>query len=438
MHRHHKLSLRSAILININVMLGAGIFINTAILAQKVGIFGGACYTLVGILMLPLMMAITKLLSMYPAGGFYTFGSKSIHPFVGFLSAWGYATGKLASCLVITQLAVLLLQQLIVPLAAINPLVLNASIMGIFICLNMFDIQTSSSIQSGFLILKIIPIAFAIISGLYLFFGTPLPPQTVTLSDISIALPLVLFAIAGFEVACSLSSRIENAHINGPRAIYISYAVVIATTTLFQFMIYAALATDFPSLGNYRLLFPALVSHLLPGAITAKIYLISFLHCAIAASALGGSYGIIFSNTWNIYTLAQHGHLLGAKQLVQLNRYHIPWLCVVLEGVIYLLFLVFSGGNQIPLQQMGALGSIIGYTISALSLLVLAYKKMELRSNFLTALLALGSCLLLMMGAIYGLLEFGPSSLVLFWLLLLIGSLMFWITRTQSTNLNRH
>ncbi len=432
-----KLSLISAIFININIMLGSGIFINSTILAQKAGIFGAFCYVFVGLLMLPLIISITKLLSIHPSGGFYTFGSKEIHPFAGFFSAWSYSTGKLASAVIITQLAVLLIQGVIPFFGAYNPLLLNGIIMSFFIVLNMLDIKTSSTIQACFFGLKTIPILFGILVGLYLFSGANIPAQHVTLTDISFALPLVLFAIAGFEAACSLSSQIENAQKNAPRAVFISFFVVIAATTLFQLMIYGALGTALAAMPDYRSLFPALVSDLLPVGSILQSHLTNLLHLAIAASALGGSYGIIFSNNWNLYTLAQHGHLFGSKKFIQFNRYHIPWLCVLLEGAIYLLFLLISHGSQIPLQQMGALGQTIAYTLSAFSLYFAVNKHPNLSHNSKwIALLAMGSCLLLLGSVIYGLIKYGFYSLITFAVLLTIGTFMFWLTRNQSTNLN--
>ena len=55
MSRSQKLSLFSAILININIMLGSGIFINTAVLTQQAGSLGALVYPIVGLLLFPLL-----------------------------------------------------------------------------------------------------------------------------------------------------------------------------------------------------------------------------------------------------------------------------------------------------------------------------------------------------------------------------------------------
>src|SRR5271169_2910080 len=97
MTKEHMLSLPTAILININIMLGVGIFINTAELAKRAGALGCLSYALVGILLLPLIICVAELVKLHPSGGFYIFARREINPFFGFLSAWIYFTGKLAS-----------------------------------------------------------------------------------------------------------------------------------------------------------------------------------------------------------------------------------------------------------------------------------------------------------------------------------------------------
>ncbi len=407
-------------------MLGSGIFINSTILAKYSGVVGAACYLLVGLLMLPLIISISKLLSLHPSGGFYMFGSKEIHPYAGFVSAWSYATGKLASAVIITQIAVLLIQQVIPLLTVIPPLALNGGIITLFLLLNMLDMKTNSTIQAGFFGLKIIPISFGILAGLYLFSPQHVSFQITDLSGIPIALPLVLFAVAGFEAACSLSSQIENAKQNAPKAVLYSYGFVICATTLFQFMIYGGLGSALAALPDYRYVFPALIQNILPHAQGVANTLANLIHLAIACSALGGSYGIIFSNNWNIYTLAQHKHLSGYKKLVKRNRYNIPMYCVLVEGLIYILFLIISHGAQMQLQQLGALGPTIAYGISALSLWF-AVKRKAINITPVIPLLAVGSCLILLGSAIYSLITFGVYSLLLFITLLAIGSAMFWL-----------
>jgi len=428
----HKLSFQSALFININIMLGSGIFINSTILAQKAGLLGAACYLIVGLLMLPLIISMSKLVHIHPSGGLYTFAMQEISPFAGFVSTWSYIVGKLAASVIITQIAVLLIQCVVPPLAAIPSLILNGMIIACFLLLNLLDTKSNSTIQTIFFWLKTTPIVCAVVAGLYMLNPANITASSNDLGGIPIALPLVLFALSGFEAACSLSSHIENAHINAPRAMLYSYSAVIAITTLFQFSLYAGLGSLLEQLHDYRYLFPTLFSHLIPENDALQNILITTLHLAVACSALGGSYGIIFSNNWNVYTLAKHNHLAGSRILTQLNRYQIPYWCVLLEGMLCFLFLLISRGNQLPLQQLGAFGLTIAFSISAISA-HMAAQRGAIHLHAAIPSLALLSTALLASSAIYSLLMDGMSSLVLFFLLLGMGIAMFFRKTTSGT-----
>ena len=61
-------------------MMGAGIFINTVELSKRAGLLSGFMYPLIGLLVLPLIIAIASLIKIYPSGGFYTYGEQEISP----------------------------------------------------------------------------------------------------------------------------------------------------------------------------------------------------------------------------------------------------------------------------------------------------------------------------------------------------------------------
>ncbi len=435
MSHHHKLSLRSAIFININIMLGSGIFINTTILSQKAGILGSLSYLCIGILMLPLILSMTQLLKLHPSGGFYVFAQKEIHPIAGFISSWSYFIGKLGSAVVIIHIAMLLLQQIIPFLAQFDVLTLDSCTILLFIILNLLDIKTSSSIQTGFLILKFIPIFFGSAVALYLFSPSNMTGAPIEWSQFPLTLPLVLFAIAGFEAACSLSSRIKDAEKNAPKAILISYGFVIGATTLFQFAMSGALGSLLAQLPDYRFVFPTLFFQAFQDHTIQKTAT-DIVHLAIASSALGAAYGVIFSNVWNVYALVEHGHLPLASRLGTFNRFHIPWLCVLLEGVICFLYLFVSRGSQIPLQQIGALGPSIGYSLSALSM-IFALKNPANTLPAIVPYLALINCMALIAASIYGLVMNGIYSLGIFSALMACGIGMFYATRLTNFNSNK-
>ena len=420
-----KLSLFSAILINTNIMLGSGIFINTVLLTKQSGSLGAFVYALVALLLLPLILAISQLLTEHHKNGtFYHFGLV-VSPFFGFLSSWSYFIAKMCSCTLGIHVCVQFVQQIIPALQIINTLVLDTGIIIGFVLLNLLHLTLGRSIQYIFMGLKLIPIFFAIFAGFFLFSGAYLQ-GTALWSGIPMSVPLVLYAFSGFEASCSLSSCLENPEKNGPRAILISYSIVVILVILYQLLFFTSLG---PTLGllpkGYLDAFPALLQKLPSLQTSQKNILEGLLHLGIAASSLGASYGILYSNSWNLYTLARNNHTFGKAFIGKLNKHAVPAASVGIEGLLALLYLYITQGQQIPLQQVSALGGTIAYTCSVLSLGILTYRKYK--KIGLTALLGLGSCLVLIGAFVWSITTRGPSLLLaLFLALIAFGSYMFY------------
>lgn len=427
----YKLSLPTAILININIMLGAGIFINTPELAKRAGVLGGFNYLIVGLLMLPLILSIAQLLRLHPAGGFYTYAQKEINPLSGFLSGWSYFTSKLASCMLMIHVSMSLLKQLIPAFANISVFYLDAIIICLFVALNMLNIKAGSNIQKLFIGFKTIPIFFAIFAGLFLLQGSNFAPSNMIWEGIATSLPLVIYAVIGFEAACSVSSKIKNAEKNAPLAVLISFAIVVCIAFLYQVIFYGALGSTLTKIEDYRGAFPALLHALFGDSLLAS-KLHGLLHVAIASSTMGAAYGIMFSNCWNLHILAQNNHVLFSSFFARLNRHLIPFACVVTEGVLCLVYLWISQGNQVPLQQIGALGCVIAYAFSVAALIKAQPKTTVITLHPWIPRLGILSCTILMAACINSFFIKGMSSLITYSVLIAIGIVMYWITSQKN------
>jgi amino acid transporter len=433
----YKLSLPTAILININIMLGAGIFINTPTLAQRAGLLGAFMYVLVGILMLPLILSIARLLRLHPSGGFYTFAQKEINPFMGFLSGWSYFTAKLASCMLMIHVSVTLLQNIFPILTYIHAFVLDFAIVCFFSVLNLLNIKAGSSIQKMFIGFKTFPIFFAILTGIFLLQPDNYSQSHIVWEGLNSSLPLVIYAVIGFEAACSMSSKIKDAHKNAPLAVLISFAVVILIATLYQAIFYGALGTQLAHCGGHCDTFPALVTSLFGDTPFAHKFE-GVLHLAIASSTLGAAYGIIFSNSWNLHILAQNNHIWFSKFFSKFNSNLIPAACVIVEGIICLTYLIVSQGVLVPLQQIGAFGCIISYTFSVVALLQATKNNPAVTTNRWIPILALVSCSLLMTACFRSFFINGMSSLLIYSFLLAMGVCMYVMTaRKQIESVSR-
>ena len=170
MSKDTKLTLWQAVLINVNIMFGTGIFINTVNLAQIAGFFGFISYSLVALILLPLIFSIAALLKIHPKGGFYTYAAKELSPFFGFISSWSYFISKLSSATLLIHVFSLLIQTIILPLQSIDTFILDFIIIAFFVWINHYCLQTGAHISYLFFFLKLIPLFFAILSVFFLGF----------------------------------------------------------------------------------------------------------------------------------------------------------------------------------------------------------------------------------------------------------------------------
>ncbi|MGZ6254810.1 MAG: APC family permease [Candidatus Chromulinivorax sp.] len=424
-----KLSLLSAISINLNVLIGTGLFINTYKIATSTGAAGFFLYPALGLCMLPLITVFGKLLEQFPTGGLYTFG-KSYNPFLGFLSCWSYFFGKLASASVMLTVATTMFKQLVPGLQNYNTVTITLFILCCFTLLNLANMKIGVIVQSFFLSCKSIPILFIILAGIFYFDTTAITPENFIWSGMMPNIPFALYCLAGFETACALGRNIENPTVNGPKAVYYSFGIVLLIYGIFQGFTYLLSHTALTSISGYEGIFPAITHMIFNSDVFAQKFAI-LLSFAIGSSALGGAYSILFSNSWNLYTLAENDHIFGSNFIKQLNRNHTPWIAVITETAICTFFLLLSQGSIIPLQRTATLGIIIAYAASCFAYYHLVKKESKEHHDFIIAWTAFLTCLLFIASCANSFIQTGITPLLLFIFILALGSAMFFMQKNK-------
>lgn len=425
MSQSPSISLLAAILISLNVMIGTGLFINTALLAHDAGPYGALTYLIVGIILLPLIFTFANLLKIHNGGTFFDFAA-TLHPLAGFIACFSYFVAKMGSCALAIHVFVTFMQQLFPSLAAIPTLGLDCFLIILFALFNMLNIRTGQTIQYGFLALKFTPIIFVIIAGTCYFKGVHISLASMPFNNLMGTIPFVLYAFTGFEACCSISRHIENAQKNAPRALLIAYSSGVFIVVLYQFMFYAALGKPLESIGSFAGVFPALLAVVFPVVNGIAQFFSFMLPIGIASSSLGAAYGIMYSNAWNLYRIALEKGVPGSKHLVVFNRNNVPYLIVVVEGILACTYTLLSSGNQVPLQQINSFGMTLTYTFSAIAFLW--YCKQH-RKRIWLPLLACLSCGILMIGFIKNVATYGPTPIILFGSFIIAGSTYFMMSR---------
>lgn len=198
-------------------MIGAGVFLLPATMAayQGIGIIG---WILASIGALTLALVFGKLSKLYPQinGGPYAYSRIGLGEFAGFLVAWGYWISIWCTN---AAIAVALVGYLGAFFPELTGSPFLSSLTGLFFIwfftwVNSKDIKTIGAVQVLTTILKVIPIAFLIIVGVFYVdfskaFVFPFTSGSI-LPDITAVTTLTFFAFLGMESATVPGSSIKS------------------------------------------------------------------------------------------------------------------------------------------------------------------------------------------------------------------------------------
>ncbi|KKQ48896.1 MAG: hypothetical protein US69_C0012G0015 [candidate division TM6 bacterium GW2011_GWF2_38_10] len=384
-----KISLWAAVFININIIIGAAFFANISDVTQGAGILSPLAWLACGLVLLPLTIIFAKLANAYPsAGGLYVYSQRALGTLWGFVSGWSYFIGSVAFNTVIIHNFCTSLQSL--PTLApwlekmhLNGLGLDIIVILLFAILNLLNVKFLENFQLGLVIFKAIPIIAVLIAAPFIFNVSHIDLHRFAMPDFVGTIPLVLFAYIGIEACCSIADKIENGTKNAARAIFISFALTIIVYTLLQTAILLIHGTS----GN------ASFFEILP-KLTSNTSIINggnmIILLAILFSYLGGFYGMFYFNNWNIFAMAKENHIPWANNFIKRNKNHTPWVCVLFQTVITLIFLCFTQ-KQNSIAIMGDWGVMIAYLLSVISFIAL-YKKAIGYLALVSSLILIGLC----------------------------------------------
>ena len=235
-----RLGLFSGTMAVVGGIIGSGIFLNPAIVAQRVGterltllawILGGGVAVLGGLIYGELGQRLPR------AGGSYVYLKAGLNPFAGFLFAW-------ATLLIIntgsTAAVGYTFATYAVDLFGMDPkatIWIAGVVIGLFALINLFGVHFGAWTQNVFVVLKLVALALLIGAGLALPVpDAPCPDCPALLAPVGLAATTavmatafapVLFAYGGWQQTNYIAEEIIEPERNLPRALLIGVAVVV-------------------------------------------------------------------------------------------------------------------------------------------------------------------------------------------------------------------
>ncbi len=368
MHAMRTVGLLSAILININVIVGSGIFINVYPLLLGGGTGSFVAYLVAAVFLLPVVMVLATLAVQQPeSGGLYVYARTYLHPFVGFLCGWGYFLGKSISVGLMANVMVSVFERMFPVLLLVPHIVLVAGLLVLLAMLNIIGASIQGPAQRIFILAKVIPVLSVV--GLLIWHGpaTTLSFAHISTDSLSAIVPIAVYAMIGFEVTSTIAHFFINPAYTIPRAALGGFGIVAVILGCFQYtigsLVPVAVLQSLPALPAAAL---ATIAHMyVPGLPSLAVV----LSACVYTSILGGSFGILTSNCWNLHRLAVAGHLPGARWLTRLTAGQVPWVSLMVEVCICVLSVAITT-NQIPLQKMSILSVIFAFCCAMLAAVV--------------------------------------------------------------------
>jgi APA family basic amino acid/polyamine antiporter len=244
-----------ATMVVVGGIIGAGIFINPYIVAQRLPSGGWilAAWVAGGLIALAGALAYAELGSLFPkAGGQYVYLREAYHPVVGFL--YGWALLLLIECGAIAAVAITFAEYALRltgrPGAPAVPLAIAAIV--VVSAINYFGVKPGSRVLNVFVVLKVAALAVLIGAGFLLSpAGTVLaeapaaPRPTGPLFVLfGAALVPILFSYGGWQNANYVAEEIENPRRNLPRSLLAGTLLVAAVYVLVNVVYLRALGVE--------------------------------------------------------------------------------------------------------------------------------------------------------------------------------------------------
>jgi APA family basic amino acid/polyamine antiporter len=230
-----RLGLFDATMIVMGGIIGSGIFINPYVVARQVHtsflILG--VWALGGLLALAAAFIWAELASRRPdVGGQYAYLREAFHPAVAFLYGWVLLlviqTGGMAA--VAVTFSRYFLEMAPLPL---SDSLLAAIVLGVLTIINCLGVRAGSTVQSIFMVLKILAIVALVVCGLTLSGNSETnqlsasPVSLDLLTAIGAAMVPVLFAYGGWQTATFVAAEIKEPQKNLPRGLIFGVVGVV-------------------------------------------------------------------------------------------------------------------------------------------------------------------------------------------------------------------
>jgi APA family basic amino acid/polyamine antiporter len=246
-----KIGLLTATSLVVGNMIGVGIFVLPAVLSNYGSIsLLGWIFTATGALILAKIFSNFSKIIVSKSGGPYVYSKAGFGDFIGFLVAWGYWIACWVSNGAIA-IAIIGAASFFVPELATNSILsvsIGLGLIWVLTWINSRGIKESGRVQLVTTVIKILPLLFIILLGLFFFKFENFPAFNLkggsNFSTLSAVATLTLYAFLGIECATIPAGNIENPEKTIPRATMLGTITTAALYILGTIILFGILPLD--------------------------------------------------------------------------------------------------------------------------------------------------------------------------------------------------
>ena len=391
MEEQVKIPFLTAVLMNINVIVGVGIYFNPQLMVHYAGAFSFLGWVAAGLLLLPIVWTVATAARFFPgSGGFYNYGTSGLNQTAGFVALWAYMLGFLATA----AAQLMFLKNLMavnggMSSVAAMPVLVNLLLVVTIACLNLFDVRLISKIQGFVTVLKLLPMICAILLFAFYWNGS-LVYQANHLAGVGSIIPMALFGYWGFESCTSTSHLIKGGSSKASGVMLTAFFIAMGLYALFHLAVTHIMGVDAIAaqgtvgFTNFLGIINPQTAGLVSGAVVFALMLALF----------NAVYGVSLGNGANMFSLASKNHLIGSKLLTRVNGVDRPYMVVFAQALIVFLLMTFVA-KELVLIALSNFGLITAMFVTVLAVLKTQMKQGAGCFNQAISYIALAACCVL-------------------------------------------
>ena len=352
-------------------IIGADIYITPALVAGMMGPAGIFVWIVAGIFAVVIALVFSYTSYYVPrVGGPFAFVSKAFGNFYGFVTGWAMLSAEMMALPVFAIVFTRYLNYF-VELELWEDLLVKGLFLFSLTFVNIIGVKIGGKVNDTLTILKLCPLVLVIASGLIFLTNNPeklienyTPIAPLGFDNFGVALVLVFWAFAGFEMGTIPASEVKNPRKIIPKAIVLGITTVILFYLTINFVVYGSVNWNELSRSTFPLV---LAGSLIIGYIGATIVGFGAL-TSVSGSSAAFSLGV--SRLY--YAMSIKGLLPKIFSNVH-KKYKTPYMALIIQGVIA--FFLSAYGGLIQLISFSVFNLAFMYIFVCLSFIALKKEK---------------------------------------------------------------